>query len=306
MVNERRMLEMKSTKETKNTERKESIRIFPNSTAEEFETEEELREYLSNELPTRKPQGKYNFHKFRSVKNISAGTVALFRFQDRIVGFATVAERPVLTSPGSYYEGHMIIETSSIRLLSKNLSIKRLEEIINHEKSLHFKNNYKTGRGYTELPQKYNKSIMAELNRLSGNDDAYFNETELDDRVAGENLDEIKKRLMEYDSPKSKEYYGKVISRDELIISELKRIRNYSCQLCGLGIKTKSGRPYVEGAHIVPKSKKGSEAPWNILILCPNHHKEFDLGDREDIEKTKDSYSFHLNGKEYVVNLGIV
>lgn len=306
MVNERWIIETKSTKETKNTELKESIRIFPNSTSEEFDTEEKLREYLSNVLPTRKLQGKYNFHKFRSVRNISAGTIALFRFQDRIVGFASVAKRPVLTSPGSRYEGHMIIDTSSIRLLDKNLSIERLEEIINHEKKLHFGKNYKTGRGYTELPEKYNKAIMDELNRLPGNDGAHFNETELDDRVAGEDLDEIKERLKNYESPKSKEYYGKVTSRDQLIISELKRVRNYKCQLCGLGIKTKSAYPYVEGAHIVPKSKEGSEAPWNILILCPNHHKEFDRGDRSDIERTKHAYSFRLNGREFSVSLEIV
>jgi len=35
---------------------------------------------------------------------------------------------------------------------------------------------------------------------------------------------------------------------------------------------------YVELAHIIPQADGGSGEPWNILSLCPNHHRYFDKG----------------------------
>ena len=43
--------------------------------------------------------------------------------------------------------------------------------------------------------------------------------------------------------------------------------------------------------------------PHNILILCPNHHKEFDKGDRKIIEHTNDKIIFELNKKKYQIDL---
>ncbi|MFH2029353.1 MAG: HNH endonuclease [Bacteroidota bacterium] len=45
----------------------------------------------------------------------------------------------------------------------------------------------------------------------------------------------------------------------------------------------------MEAAHIKPKHKKSKETPENILILCPNHHKEFDFGRRIIREHNKQS-----------------
>ncbi|MBU0559050.1 MAG: HNH endonuclease [Bacteroidetes bacterium] len=51
----------------------------------------------------------------------------------------------------------------------------------------------------------------------------------------------------------------------------------------------KNGDFYIEAAHIKPKHKKSKETPENILILCPNHHKEFDFGRRIIREHNKQS-----------------
>lgn len=45
--------------------------------------------------------------------------------------------------------------------------------------------------------------------------------------------------------------------------------------------------------------------PNNILILCPNHHKEFGLGERKIISPSKDELIFELNNKEYKINMKI-
>jgi putative restriction endonuclease len=95
----------------------------------------------------------------------------------------------------------------------------------------------------------------------------------------------------------------KVYKRDNKTIALLKSIRGFKCQMCGKQIKKKDGGYYIEAAHIRPKYLKGAETPDNILILCPNHHKEFDFGALEIIEHSENKIQFVLNGKEYNVKL---
>jgi len=94
--------------------------------------------------------------------------------------------------------------------------------------------------------------------------------------------------------------------RDNTIISKLKIIRDFQCQICKTKISTKSNQFYIEAAHIKPKRDFGSEAPSNILILCPNHHKEFDWGDVNIISHSANEVVFIMNKKKYELSLAIV
>lgn len=59
--------------------------------------------------------------------------------------------------------------------------------------------------------------------------------------------------------------------RDPRFSSDVKREYDYSCAVC----RTQLG--IVEAAHIVPISEpEGTDAIWNGVALCPNHHKLFD------------------------------
>ena len=73
----------------------------------------------------------------------------------------------------------------------------------------------------------------------------------------------------------------KVYKRNNVLISIIKRERGFKCQICNEKIKKNDGSFYIEAAHIIPKKDKGNENKENILILCPNHHKEFDYGKRK-------------------------
>ena len=97
----------------------------------------------------------------------------------------------------------------------------------------------------------------------------------------------------------------KTYKRNNKIIAQLKIIRDFKCQICGTKILKKNGDFYIEAAHIKPKHKKGCETPENILILCPNHHKEFDYGNREIINHSKDYIEFKLNKNKYKIDLKI-
>ena len=98
---------------------------------------------------------------------------------------------------------------------------------------------------------------------------------------------------------------GERYARDNKIIARLKRIRGEKCQICGLAIIKKDGSPYTEAAHIKAKSDRGAETPENLIILCPNHHKEFDLGDKEIISLTQENFRFKLNGQVHEIDLAI-
>lgn len=107
-------------------------------------------------------------------------------------------------------------------------------------------------------------------------------------------------------SPKSPRYeiiQGMRFARDRATIAKLKILRGFKCQICGTRIVKKDGTFYAEGAHIKPKRGGFSETPDNILILCPNHHKEFDLSAREIIEHNSEFFRFIMSGREYRINL---
>ena len=105
--------------------------------------------------------------------------------------------------------------------------------------------------------------------------------------------------------PEQIEIKSKTYKRDNKTIVQLKIIRDYKCQICGDNIRKRNGSYYIEAAHITPKRQKGNELPSNILILCPNHHKEFDLGEREILYRDENSLKIRLNGKEYSIDLKI-
>jgi len=74
---------------------------------------------------------------------------------------------------------------------------------------------------------------------------------------------------------------GKAYKRDNVTVANLKKLRNFTCQICQCQIKKADSSFYIEAAHIYPKALGGEESLRNLLILCPNHHKEFDYGQRE-------------------------
>jgi predicted restriction endonuclease len=94
---------------------------------------------------------------------------------------------------------------------------------------------------------------------------------------------------------------GKTYKRDNKTIAQIKILRDFQCQICFTSIRKKDGSLYVEAAHVIAKHLRGRETVDNIILLCPNHHKEFDLGDLKIKKHDQDSIEFSLNGKEYCI-----
>lgn len=107
------------------------------------------------------------------------------------------------------------------------------------------------------------------------------------------------------DDPKQVIVNHKTYKRDNKTIAQLKILRDFKCQICGLSILKKDGTKYIEAAHIVPKFKKGRETPDNIILLCPNHHKEFDFGLLKILFHDLTNINFLLNGNNYEIDLSL-
>lgn len=70
------------------------------------------------------------------------------------------------------------------------------------------------------------------------------------------------------------------IVRDTSLSRRIKNENDYSCLICGKTIILPNGNNYAEGHHLKPlgKDHDGLDIKENIIILCPNHHTEFDYG----------------------------
>ena len=73
------------------------------------------------------------------------------------------------------------------------------------------------------------------------------------------------------------------VIRDTKITTELKQKYEHRCQICGERITIIEGKKikyYCEAHHLKPLAQihDGPDIKENIIILCPNHHVEFDFG----------------------------
>lgn len=93
------------------------------------------------------------------------------------------------------------------------------------------------------------------------------------------------------------------IRNDTPIIKKLKKKYNYKCQYpgCSSFVMKANGENYVEVAHIQSVSTGGKSIVGNLIVLCPNHHKEFDLGNRHISKQSADVLEGTLNGKTFSI-----
>lgn len=116
-------------------------------------------------------------------------------------------------------------------------------------------------------------------------------------------LDEINNEMDVISPERRKIEVNKIFRNDTPIVNNLKKAYNYHCQFpgCDAKIQTKYGVDYVEVAHITPVAEGGKSKLNNLLVLCPNHHKEFDLGIREIIKWDNEKIEGKLNGKYFKI-----
>jgi 5-methylcytosine-specific restriction endonuclease McrA len=161
-----------------------------------------------------------------------------------------------------------------------------------------------------------NNNVLTDQNSFVNKKNFIPNEDNIDEFEQGKlvtyinkkmSKDQIKNELLNINNFKSEKIIvqNKSYKRDNKTIALIKVFRDFKCQLCGHFIIKKDGSKYIEAAHIKAKRNRGSETPDNIILLCPNHHKEFDLGIRKILKHTKDKFNFSMNNKIFKVNLSL-
>ncbi|OQP66334.1 hypothetical protein A3860_12585 [Niastella vici] len=118
-------------------------------------------------------------------------------------------------------------------------------------------------------------------------------------------LEKLNRKMQQITPEKRVATIELTLRKDREIVTLLKKAANYKCQFpaCHSEIKTKAGMNYVEVAHVLPVNKGGQSVLGNLLVLCPNHHKEFDYGDLKIIEQTIGKLSGSLNGKDFKIEV---
>lgn len=98
---------------------------------------------------------------------------------------------------------------------------------------------------------------------------------------------------------------SQTIRKDTKIVKALKELCRFQCQFpgCGMSIRKRDGSSYIEVAHIEPVRKGGKSVLGNLIVLCPNHHKEFDYGELAVEEQTLEYVRGRLNGKPFEMKL---
>ncbi len=71
----------------------------------------------------------------------------------------------------------------------------------------------------------------------------------------------------------------KDFDRDYPALDELKALYEHKCQVCHRRLQLGAERYYCEAHHLRPlgREHRGPADPSNVVILCPNHHAEFDF-----------------------------
>ncbi len=95
----------------------------------------------------------------------------------------------------------------------------------------------------------------------------------------GRQADQIAEENVDYTTASRVETTIQRIVRDTAQARAIKRLYDYSCQVCGARLKGLAG-PYAEAAHIRPLGSPhhGPDTLDNLLCLCPNHHVLLDFG----------------------------
>jgi hypothetical protein len=90
----------------------------------------------------------------------------------------------------------------------------------------------------------------------------------------------------------------------------LKSHYDSACLFCGVRLQVDQDRHYAEAAHVkaLGKPHNGPDRASNMIILCPNHHLQFDRGVLR-LEKTPGGYTIRsrvngdsLHGKQVVLS----
>ncbi|WP_440005870.1 HNH endonuclease [Halomicrococcus sp. SG-WS-1] len=97
------------------------------------------------------------------------------------------------------------------------------------------------------------------------------------------------------------------VVRDEALVNDIKSMYDDRCQICGEKRLQGPEKGYSEVHHLMPLGDDGPDIPENVVVLCPNHHIDFESGmlsiDPETFEISH-RYDHDVDGRELLLKDG--
>jgi len=87
--------------------------------------------------------------------------------------------------------------------------------------------------------------------------------------------------------------------RYDKLATDLKKIYNSECQICGFTFKKKNGKNYAEAHHIIALGVDGDDDAENLVVVCANCHRQLHYDSPEISPINGNDRKIILNGKEY-------
>lgn len=150
--------------------------------------------------------------------------------------------------------------------------------------------------------QPFNDRTYEAIRERYGSVEEYLDAHRVDDIVVSATELESSEQAFDVERPKRVETKVDRIVRNTGIVRNLKDQYDYQCQLCGERRQRTPSESYAEGHHLHPLGDEppGPDTEDNIVILCPNHHSDFDYGMvRIDVETltVNHAYDDGVDGK---------
>ena len=105
-------------------------------------------------------------------------------------------------------------------------------------------------------------------------------------------------------TPKQQERVSKYIERGPMG-QKVKDKLGGTCQICSafnqhpIAFLKSNGAPYSEAHHVIPVAalKTGTLSATNIMVLCPNHHRQIHYGQVEIVDDTEQAWTLAIDGQ---------
>jgi predicted HNH restriction endonuclease len=165
--------------------------------------------------------------------------------------------------------------------------------------------------GFDQVRKKPNPSWQNSIRKISdeafdeilrlGNAQAEIGEQTSQIEQESDALSVLELLNQQYDSAspqKQDKLVQRYLDRGVAVTNALKSLLGAKCQVCNwVGFKKKNGESFIEAHHIVQLSegKEGSLCTDNVILLCPNCHKEVHYGDEFVVKDQGDYIEINLS-----------
>jgi 5-methylcytosine-specific restriction endonuclease McrA len=132
----------------------------------------------------------------------------------------------------------------------------------------------------TEWEYQGQAAVLDYERRLVPSEDREVYQFTLQRRTEGRERVDGDEQAVDLTRPERIESTRSRIVRNTQVSKSLKRRYSNTCQICGNRREQGNGQGYSEAHHLKPLGRPhdGPDTESNVIVLCPNHHADFDYG----------------------------